>query len=228
MKERLKRLYGDYKYALILASILLGAAGAVHGIVKHRLSNLTITIEGQIAEQQQLLTKVAQITARNGADDVIEGVVRDCNVSERNKFDDLLGRLDTGLTSTELTTLERLFGRCGDFFAQRKSVMVAKLTREVEVYASLVDQLQTLTGKKEIEMYKVESWRQLARDEEEVNKHFAQLVVIQDKIITTLLDGKSAQSEEIKAILGEAQETQGMLIVTSKQAATTRESLIQL
>lgn len=228
MKERLKRLYADYKYALVLGLLLVGAAVAVQLIVKERLEDLTATIQVQIGEQQTLLTGIAQATARNGADATTESIIKDCSVSERNEFDDLLGKLDKGLSVTELTTLERLFGRCGNFFAQRKSVMVARLTREIDVYAALVDQLETLVGEEEVEVYKVETWRQLADEERKLSEHFAELVVIQDDIITTLLDGKSAQSDEIKTILTKAQETQGMLIVTSKQAAAIRESLIPL
>ena len=55
-------------------------------------------------------------------------------VMTKVSFDDLLGRLNDGLSRTQLVELERLFGRCGSFTSDRKSVMVSRLAREIEIY----------------------------------------------------------------------------------------------
>ncbi|MEN9920311.1 MAG: hypothetical protein RL538_204 [Candidatus Parcubacteria bacterium] len=228
MKERQKRMYDDYKYALGLGLLILACVCTIQLVVQERLSNLEETLLTQIHEQEELLTAIAKATAINGVDTSTEGIISDCSVSERSEFDVLLGRLDSGLSQTELTKLDRLFGRCGDFFAERKSLMVARLAREVMIYADLVEQLGVVTSTDESETFKVESWRTLADEEAKQAELFASLVNVQDSIIAALLSGKSPKSEEIKTILREAQETQGMLIVTSKQAASVRDTLLPL
>ena len=94
-------------------------------ISREKLEDLKSTLEVQITEQRALLSTIAETTARNGADEVTERVITDCALDERAQFDELLGKLDTGLNRTELVILERLFGRCGSFYSERKSVMVA-------------------------------------------------------------------------------------------------------
>jgi hypothetical protein len=191
-------------------------------LVQMQLKNLQDKITLQISTQQQLLISIADLTAKNGADAVTEAIVRDCSVAERTDFDDLLGRLDKGLSNSDLTKLERLFGRCGSFFAERKALMALRLGREIEVYRGYVNQLEEVSNVNVSEKYQLTAWEQLATDERKQSELFSSLVVTQDKIISTLLSGKSATSEDIKTILEEARENQEMLIFTNKQAAQTR------
>ena len=107
----------------------------VSAVVNERLADLQLETKVLISDQETLMVSVAEITARNGADAVTENIIRDCSPTERIRFDELLGSLDRGLYRAELVELERLFGRCGNFFAQRKSVMVSRLQREVELAA---------------------------------------------------------------------------------------------
>lgn len=181
-----------------------------------------------IADQQKTLVGIAETTARNGADSVTESIVRDCSVAERNEFDDLLGKLDTGLSQAQLTTLERLFGRCGAFFSQRKSVMVARLSREIEIYESYVDLLGKITGEDLSTAFDVPKWQTLAAEEKKQSELFTGLVSVQDEIITTLLSGSRPDSTDIQLILQKAREIQETLAVTNKQTATIRAELVNL
>lgn len=215
-----------YKALALLIIILVLGYFSVQYVATQRMVELQTTIETKISDQKDTLVAISEITARNGADDATELVVQDCAVSERKNFDTLLGRLDSGLSQTELTELDRLFGRCGYYFAQRKSIMVARLTREVEIYDSLVSQLEIVTGASKKETYNVETWQSLARDEEKQSELFTDLVRTQDRIIATLLSGKPATSPEIQTILNEVKETQETLSVTNMQTADLRAQLL--
>jgi cell fate (sporulation/competence/biofilm development) regulator YlbF (YheA/YmcA/DUF963 family) len=197
-------------------------------LVQSRFNELEQNTRLAIADQQSILISIAEVTARNGADPVTESVVMDCSVSERTEFDTLLGSLNGGLKQSELATLERLFGRCGAFYAQRKAVMVSRLTREIEVYETYVTQLSAIVGSDLSAAFSVEEWKSLVTEEKKQSDLFTNLVRVQDQIITTLLSGKSATSPEIQDILQQAREIQETLLVANKQASTLRAGLISL
>ena len=197
-------------------------------IVKEKLEDLHTKIEGSLKDQQVLLATIAEATARNGADEVTETIVRDCSIDERTDFDELLGKLDSGIATSELTTLERLFARCGSFYSQRKAVMVARLSREIEVYSTYVDQLQGISSERTVAEYQVETWKQLSTAEQTQSEQFAKLVTLQESIIGTLLSGKTASSLEIQSILTEVNVTQAALAASHQESATIRTELLPL
>ncbi len=212
--------------ACLVAAVVLFAL--VRYIVAERFADLELETQVLITEQAGLLATIAETMARNGADQVTEQIIRDCSVAERTAFDTLLSRLNTGLARSELIELERLFGRCGNFYAERKSVMAARLEREVEIYDMFVKQLANISGTHAADSYSVGTWRELVELERKQSNLFSELVTTQDQIITTLLTGKSATSPEIQVILENAQSIQETLIVTSAQAAEVRASLVSL
>lgn len=220
------------KKTTLILLVLLGAALLAYlvsiSVTNAKLADLDKSMRTQIAEQETLLVAIAETTARNGADKVTESIVRDCSITERDSFDNLLGRLNEGLARAELVELERLFGRCGSFFAERKSVMVARLAREIEVFESSVEQLAIIAGEDVREDYQVDVWNSLATEELKQSELFSSLVQKQDQIISTLLDGKSASSPEITEILQEVRELQETLIVVNQQASSIRSELVSL
>ncbi len=193
-------------------------------IAKERLSDLRNELLLQASEQRTLLATIAEITARNGADETTERIVKDCSLDERTQFDALLGRLDKGLLKNELITLERLFGRCGSFYAERKSVMVARLEREVEIYENYTTQLEQIGGVS-VEDFQVAEWKQLVADENTQRVEFSTLVDLQDRIISSLLEGKNSASPEVAGILGEVRQVQQSLTDASISAAEKRRAL---
>lgn len=213
---------------LTIITVLLIGYYIVTLAVNERLSDLQLQTEVLIAEQATRLSSIAEATARNGADAITEQIIKDCSLTERNRFDDLLGRLNRGLSGTELAELERLFGRCGSFYSARKAVMVARLQREYEVYLNYVRQLENLSGQSQSERYNLSGWEQLASLELKQSELFSELVRDQDEIISTLLSGKAPSSPEITSILERVQATQGTLFVTNAQAGEVRSELISL
>lgn len=215
----------------MLAAVALGIALMfllVNTIVDKRLEQFESEARLNIANQETTLLVIAETTARNGADTVTESIVRDCTVDERSRFESLLNRLNNPLNKTELLELERLFGRCGSFYSERKSLMVSRLSREIEVYEVYVRQLSKITNKDLADLYQVPKWNQLAEAETKQSQLFTQLVHLQDRIITTLLDGKSQTSVEISEILEEVKEVQESLAYTNKQAGIVRSELASL
>lgn len=198
----------------------------VTSLVDRRFNEIELSTRVQIADQQAVLATIAETTARNGADAVTESIVRDCTLSERSRFDQMLGQLNTGLTHSELVELERLFGRCGSFYSERKSVMVSRFSREIGVYEDYVDQLSAIVGEDVSAAFAVEGWQSLAAQERKQSELFTRLVHLQDQIIGILLEGKTATSPEIVEILRQVQEVQETLIVANKQAANIRSGLV--
>lgn len=200
----------------------------VTSLVDSRFIEIEKNIKEQIASQEALLVEIAVTTARNGADAVTESIVRDCTINERVRFDSLLGSLDSNLNMTELTELERLFGRCGSFFSERKSVMVSRLSREIEVYTNYVNQLSTILNEDVSKDYSLLQWQNLAETEQKSSDLFAELVSLQDQIIAALLEGESVESEELKQILLKVNETQQSLAVINTQISQIRSGLVAL
>ncbi len=212
--------------ALIL--VLLGGYFAIKFAVNERLHELQLETQVLIQEQKTLLTSIAEITSRNGADELTERIIKDCSVSERVRFDELLASLDRGLARAQLSELERLFGRCGSFYAERKAIMVSRMLREYEVLEILVTQLSNLTGNDASVDYHLAEWKELSDLEMKQSDLFSSLVTLQDKIISSLLSGNGASSEEIAKILQEVKTVQQTLAVTNSQAAAVRSQLMPL
>lgn len=210
---------------IVLISLLFVS---INNIIDNRFERVESEVRINIANQKTTLLAIAETTARNGADAVTESIIKDCTIEERSQFETYLNRLNTGLRNDELSELERLFGRCGSFYSNRKSVMVSRLAREIEVYEAYVAQLSVILDKDITSEYSVDSWNSLASAEKEQSVLFAKLVQLQDKIISTLLAGKSQSSPEIIDILKEVKETQESLVYSNKQASTVRAELAAL
>ena len=181
-----------------------------------------------MSDQRAVLTTIAETIARNGADSVTESIIRDCALQDRTRFDTLLGKLDQGLSYAELGELDKLFGSCASFFAERKAVMVARFEREIEVYANQVALLDTLSLSDAAAEANLEQWQALLSEERAQSQYFANLVTAQKNIIDALLDGKSTQSDEIQTILRTVPEIRDELVFSRQKAATIRETLTTL
>ena len=90
-----------------------------------------------ITKQEKTLVSLAEVTDRNGADSVVSGIIKDCEIDDRQKFDELLGNLKN-LNRTQLVEVDQLFDGCGGFYAETKALMTARLQREYEVYSDYV------------------------------------------------------------------------------------------
>lgn len=217
-----------YKNILFLLGAVAFAVLFGTFVVSERLETFEATARVQVVEQKVVLNTIAETIARNGADVVTESIIRDCVVSDRLRFDFLLGQLDGGLGYAELRELDQLFGSCASFFSERKSLMVARFTREIEVYTSHVALLDTLTAPDEYEKAQVAAWTELVSQEQVQSELFAELVIAQKQIITALIEGQPAGSPDIVLILNDVKEIREALLYARTKAAEARATLTAL
>ncbi len=180
-----------------------------------------------IAEQSSTLISIAEVTDRDGADAVVSAIIQDCAQEDRSRFDTLLGKLST-VNRAELVEVSQLFNACGNYYSQRKAVMVARLDREYEVYRDYVHLLSLVDAKAENVSYPVDKWEELVTLELKRSELSSSLVLIQDDIIVALLDNVSINSEEMRAKVSKAQDAQDTLAYTGSLIDALREDIIGL
>ena len=180
-----------------------------------------------VSEQETTLVSIAEVTDRNGADAIVASIVNDCVTEDRQRFDALLGSLGE-LSQAELVEVNQLFGACGNFYAERKALMVARLHREFEVYEDYVRLLDVVDSRSESIVYPVAMWAELTALESQRSTLSSELVMIQKDIILALLDGVSIQSKQMLTEVTKAQEAKDTLSYTGVKIDTLREDIIGL
>jgi hypothetical protein len=181
----------------------------------------------KIVEQEKRLTSIAEVTGRDGADGVVEKIIQDCSPEKRERFDTQLGKLQT-LKGAELSEVEQLFSACGNFFAQRKAVMVARLEREYEMYLDLLETLALVDSKGATLEYDAQSWGTLVSKEVERSSLSTKLVEIQGKIIDDLKANVPVSSDTMQATLVEGHKTKEALLTISTEIYTLRQSILDI
>jgi len=208
---------------MIAGVIFLGTSTYVHIQQAEYVSTMKLLI----SNQETILMSIAEVTDRNGADAVVESIVKDCDIEDRQRFDGLLSNLGT-LIGVELVEVDQLFNACGSFFAQRKALMTARLNREFEVYSDYITLLNIVDSKSESSTYPVSTWSELVSLELQRSELSNQLVVIQKNIIQALLDRALIQSEQMLTEVNNAQEIQDTLSYVGVKIDALREDVAGL
>lgn len=195
--------------------------------VSEQQSEYVAQIKLFTAEQETTLATLAQTIDRDGADAVVSSLILDCEPDNRKRFDELLASLDS-LSRTEIQEVDGLFDACGDYFAQRRAVMVARLEREFEVYRDYVELIKITDKRAPLSEYPVEKWTEVVELEKQRSQLSIQLVRIQDEIITSLLKGVAPGAEEIRLQVTEASEVKDTLSYTGVRIDEIREDAIGL
>ncbi len=186
--------------------------------VKEANEKSLLAIEAQVAKQDQLVAQVADLTRTSGADAITEKIIVDCSAGERARFDTLLDKLSQQISPDEIRELDGLFYKCARFYADRKSVMAARLVREVEVFAEYSKLYRYI---KNVETDTTENrallWKQVAEAEMKLATHFNDLVRLQGDIITALLNGQTKDSVDIKNTLVEVSAARDQMTMLTKQ-----------
>lgn len=212
---------------VVAAVVLAAAVGYVTAtvVIRERLSDMTAEATLDIATQLTTISTLSEVMARGGVDSVTASVIKDCAPGERNRFDELLGRLSAGLPRTELTELSRLFDRCAPFYSRQKAVMAARLEREVEVYHLLTERLVRIAPHANVDEFALKTWQELVTFERDQSGLYERLVTLQGDIIETLLSGKAVSSNEIAALLKEVGEVVQMQTYNATRINELRTSL---
>jgi len=211
---------------LLLLVITLGAVALSMLIVSQRTQAYQNTLESQINAHTLVLQDIAVEVAQNRTVNTIGVKVTDCPQSQRAAFDSLLGQLDAGLPQAELEELDDLFSACAHIQAERKAIVVDRFSREVQILVNYADQLTTVSGTNAVNTYAVRSWQTLLAYEITQSQAFYELVIAQKAIIDSLLDGNTADSPDMLAILDNVRTTQETLSRANIQASTLRAELI--
>jgi len=193
--------------------------------VANRLEKTVLTLDAEIAKQELLLNNVADLTKELGTDDITERILIGCQFDDRERFDQLLNLLAATISQPELKELDILFYKCGSYYADRKSLMAARLDREVVVYHEYQNLRTNLLSVTEPVADKIDQWKNLASMEIKLAEQFKTLVDLQGEIIQTLLAGKSRTSPEINATLEKVTAIRGEMAVRTQQIEAIRNSL---
>ena len=206
-----------------LAIIFLGASF----YVKEQQSEYVAQIKLYATAQEKTIATLAQTIDQDGADAVVSALIVDCESENRKRFDALLGTLDT-LSRVELQEVDSLFDACGDYFAQRRAVMVARLSREFEVYQDYVSLLEVADKRVSLTEYPVADWSRVVEMEEKRSDLSKELVRIQKDIIVELLKGTPPTAKEIRSKVAEASEVKDTLAYLGIQIDSIRDEVIGL
>ncbi len=208
-----------------LALLLWGISLYTDSVVAKKLDSTSLALDTNIAKQELVLATIADLTKRNEADEITERIVVDCSPTERQRFETLLDKLSSSITRPELTELDSLFFVCGRYFADKKSVMAARLAREVSVYEEYISLRSRILSTDDSLTDRVDLWQRVADDELTTAADFTRLVELQRDIIMALLAGKSRDSEEIATTLKDVTEIKNNMTVRVQQIESTRREL---
>ena len=217
----------DRKYVVVALLVLGFLFYGVSSYVNAQQAEYVAQIKILIAQQETTLTSLAGVTDRNGADATVAEIIKDCAVEDRQRFDTLLGNLNV-LPYVQIVEVDQLFDTCGDFFAERKALMTARLSREYEVYADYITLLDIVDSRTESLSYPLNEWSQLVSLELERSNLSSTLVLIQKDIILALLAGVSIESEQMLSEITKAQEVQDTLSYTGVKIDSLREGIMGL
>ena len=195
--------------------------------IKQKQSQIVALTELKIAEQETTLSSIALLTSKDGADSVVENIIKDCSPEYRARFDEQLSQLQL-LRGQQLVEMDQLFGACGNFFAERKAVMVARLEREFEVYKNLIEILTVADIRKDQTQYDQDSWEKLVMMEKNRSELSLKLVEIQGDIITALRTNISLSSDSMQNLLVDGQKTKESLVSLSLEIDTLTQEILNL
>lgn len=214
-------------YYYRLAALLIGIAVAyfvVSFAVQSRLQSLSTVAGEEFAQSEAAAQALVTVISRLGADQVADTIVSNCPAADLAKYNNLLGRLNDGLSQSELQDLDRNFGRCGYRNYQRRSILVLQLDHLVSAMLISHRQLVSLHANK-ISTEEIALWQDLLEAEYTLTQQFRRLTELQDQIIQALLLGGTITSPEIEEILLEVKQVRDAMTVRNLQLETLRDQL---
>ena len=215
--------YTSTRSLIVLALTLCVAVvtfGSALAYFKER--SLEAALRDSLELERATLSAIVEVTDRNGVDAELSVILEDC--PRRAEYERSLVDLST-LDKQELITAQGLFESCGSIDSLRKSLMVAKLTREYRSYVELEQMLSQLT-KRELDGYQVGEWGKLVETETTRADLIAELTMIQGKIIALLVVGSTDAQWTIASLVEDARNVSERLTAYDATADSLRESLI--
>lgn len=205
-------------YALTFALVI--AVGAWY--VDSTEQELTYLLTRNVQSHASALAELAAITDGNGADPRTESLIRDC--PRREEFESMLALLDTA-SKRDLVATQQLFESCGNFYAERKAIVVDRMEHE---YASLKENADLLVLLEDLDADTRASLRirELIDLEKNRSALLNEQVTHQEAIIKGLISGED-RSVSVIPNAAAAQEIAQTLNVLDKQIDALRSELFE-
>lgn len=218
MKEFVYR----HRYTTGALLVLLGALVIGSWTAHQGQERFAKSLAVEIGEQRDVISELARITDRNGADDVIGSIVTDC--ARRDEFDALLITLGT-LSKQDLLRAQNMFESCGEFYPTQKALMVVRLEQEYDEYVRLWDLEESLIGSERGLEDDRELWNELVTLEKTRSELITDQWDMQEQIINALVQGSSVSSGDVRTFVSEAQEVGELMSVYDKRIDELRSKL---
>ena len=210
--------------SVTLHLLVLALAVSIGAFVAHYTTqNVTRSLEAQLNTHEAYLYELATITDRNGADETIASIIRDC--PQRDAYEELLMRLNT-LTRKDLVRVQELSSVCGRFYAEKKALMVSKLEHELVMYTDLAALLESI-NEEFTNAQRVSAWQELVKLEKTRSALLIEQSDIQSKIISLLMTGSTSYSKDVTQLVADAQNIAQTLTSSDQRIDEIREGLKQ-
>jgi len=211
----------------LITGILVGSVAIffiTSTIVEKRLKSLQNNIEINLQSTDKVLMTLAETIARGEANSIASRTVSECTVVEQAQFDTRLGKLDTGLSLTELKELDTLFSRCAPVSVIRRSAMLVQLDAEFEKLGFLIGQMNLL-GEYDDFSERQNAWKELLASEKQITELSFHSVNLQYEIIRQLLTGIRVDSNIANELKSKGQLIRLEMTERVKEATLLREGL---
>lgn len=191
-----------------------------------RLSNFNQTLDQQIAEHLKELSALAMAIGQATGNDEANSLFPTCPSGENSEYENLLSRLDSGLSQTELSRLEVVFANCAGVVAGRRLSLAYQLDRHTQALADFV-MLEVANKAKTIDLEQLAKWQELAATEQKIGRELSEVTVLQKQIILALKSGLAKESEEVDGLRVDAHNLLAVMAEDIAVAAELRAELIK-
>lgn len=185
------------KNAVLLGMIfgIITVYGLASAVAVYRTQTAQILLQEEITRLENEATKVATAINKNETLYAVDELLSNCSVEDRDSFESLLSRLESGLNKTELSNLSQYFDRCAAVSAQKRTILTIYLENIVKSLSVAVDARKSLSEYEEMDVRQVR-YAELLQAEKAINAQLFALVDLQAEIITSLQTGVGVASVE--------------------------------
>lgn len=191
-----------------------------------RLSNFNQTLDQQIAKHLEELSVLATAIGQTTGNDEANSLFPACPSGENGEYENLLSRLDNGLSQAELSRLEVVFANCAGTVAGRRLSLAYQLDRHTQALADLA-KLEAVNKAKTIDLAQLVKWQELSTTEQKIGSELSEVTNLQKQIILALKSGLAKESEEVDGLRVDAHNLLAVMAEDIAVAAELRAELIK-
>ncbi len=218
--QKHKRILFISAALLLIAVCLFCVWFTIHSV---KMQFVQHTKDALALEEQKLIT-LAELTSKERVDATVDAIISDCTVENRARFDEQLSMLPM-LRGVQLSEIEQLFNMCGDFYAQKKAIMVSRLQSQFEFFSTLAVLISRIDTRVTAETYNISLWNQFIVLQTKQSELSLALVDIQGAIILQLKKSADVRSDVLQALMVDGQKTRDALSSVSAEIENIQKQL---